>query len=218
MCAHQGSGLWAVGAWRTSGHCCLEWAGKQKAAKALPGPRGEGGGRRAGPLGWREPLMPGAGCGPLGTSTAPGCRSHASLLCCRSDTSMPPSVNSLVSVSDLTLAWWVILHPFSQPQTFHLTQVRGVRSTQVASTPLSLFRGRHGRHSIPTQDDQSCGRAHLLFPFLVEGSRKAHRQMSKGVTRQRDWSYLLPRHLGYPEGRRVFWVRESRNSSASACQ
>lgn len=135
VCAHQGSGPWAVGAWRTSGHCCLEWGGKDKAARALPGPRGEG---VAGGLGhWGGgTLTPGAGRRPLGTtSAAPGRRSHASLLCCRHHTSMPPSGNSLVSVSELTLTWWVILHPFSQPQTFHFTQVRGVRSTHVASTP-----------------------------------------------------------------------------------
>lgn len=114
MCAHPGSGLWAVGTWRTSGHCRLEWDWREEAAKALRGPRGEG---EAGGLGRRE-----------GTTDA----------WCTSDSSIPPSVSSLVSVPRLTLAWWVILHPFSQPQTFHLTQVRGLRSTQVASTLLPL--------------------------------------------------------------------------------
>lgn len=110
----------------------------------------------------------------------PWCRSHACLLCCRSDSSVPPSVSgSLVSDSDLTLAWWVILRPFSQPQTFHQfpphTGSRAQAYPGGEGTPYPLWGNIADRSSQPKMARGVAEPASYFHSLWQEGSRKAHR-------------------------------------------
>lgn len=108
---------------------------------------------------------------------APGCWSHASLLCSGQDSSVPPSVSSLFLVFDLTFAWWPSCCPFSEPQTFaetppHTGSGLGYPGDKDTSCPLTGEAQQtdhpNSRRSAPWQSPPLC-------LFLVEGSRKAHK-------------------------------------------
>lgn len=156
-----------------------------------PWPERWRGGRRAGTSKWREPWKPG-----------PTVRAHraCTLVHCLCPLpvhwSQAPSVLQAVlaahpfrvfslgvhiSAADLTLGWWIIGRPFSQPWTFsisHPLQAPGFGRAQVTRVHPVLQVGRHSRCIILTQDCWGYGGVYLLFPFLVKGSGIAHKQVN----------------------------------------
>lgn len=99
---------------------------------------------------------------------------------CRSDASIPPSGSgSLVSVSGLTLAWWVVLHPLAshRPLTNSPPHI-GSRSQEYPrgeGTPYPLWGDIADRSSQPKMVRGVAEPTSYFHSLWKEGSRKAHR-------------------------------------------